>query len=320
MHKFSIIFFLFFAFTFSSQAQIKVSSSAGTFDTLAIGTLIYYQHAWDDPLDEDYPAVFKLPHSIKAFESIWDSMWVSDGSIYLTSSTDSSGYIILDATGWDLVDKGYEDAINYPNISQITVSSAGNEVEWLGFGFYNELDSLKALPSTGSVKISIDSTNKVDFIYGDFSIVRPDLCFEGFGSLHPSVTYVDKVTGYTSWFIYDDPTSPTIDTFSDKAFTYLPPLGQKITIDFNKTNWIKQLTKISISVSPNPAIDLITINGGKDFTGNSYQLISIEGRTIFKGKIESNQIDVSQLKAGNYILKIQGKNQIYYSRFIKANN
>lgn len=318
MNKFFTTLLFLLAFQFLSHAQIKVSSTAGTFDTLKVGTPIYYQYAWDDPLDEDYPEVIKLPNSLKAYETIWDSMYISDGSVFLTSTTKRTAFVILDATGWDLIDKGNEDTINYPNISQITVSPTNNEVEWLNFGFYNELDSLFSLPSTGSVKISIDSTNKVNFIYGDFSIVRPDLCFEGFGSLRPSVTYVDSAIGYTSWFIYGDPTAPTIDTLSDTAFANLPALGQKITIDFNKTNFIKKLAKLNISTSPNPAVNIITINGSKDFTGSSFQIISIDGKIVGKGRIEGNQINVEQLIDGNYFLRINNSNQFYMSRFVKA--
>ena len=320
MNKLSTIFLIMIAFALSSQAQIKVSSAAGSFDTLTSGTLIYYQYAWDDPLDEDYPAGVQLPKPVKAFEIVWDSMLVSDGAIFLTSTSNPSALLAVDAVGWDLIDKGYEDTINYPNISPVTVSLSETEVEWMDFGFYNEIDKLYLAPSKGSVKISVDSTNKVNIIYGDFAIVNPDLCFEGFGSLRPSVTYFDNSSNVTTWFIYGDPTAPTIDTLSDTAFANLPPLGQKITIDFNKTNWIKQLAKISISVSPNPAMDIITVNGSKNFSGNVYQLISMDGKMIIRGKMVSNKINVSQLKTGNYILKITDKGQGYYSRFIKSDN
>lgn len=320
MNKFFTSLILLFVFHFVSQAQIKVSSAAGIFDTLMAGTPIYYQYAWDDPLDEDYPVVLKLPKSVKAFESIWDSMYVSDGSVFLTSTTNRKAFIILDATGWDLIDKGYEDTVNYPNISQITVSPTGNEVEWLNFGFYNELDGLGALPSAGSIKISIDSANKVNFIYGDFSIVRPDLCFEGFGSLRPSITYVDTASGYTTWFIYGDPTAPTIDTLSDTAFANLPAIGQKLTLDFNKTNFIKRIDNLNISVSPNPAVNILNIDIIKDIEGGLFQIFSLDGRILSKGKLANNLINIEQLKSGNYILKVQSNGKIYYSRFIKTDN
>jgi hypothetical protein len=226
----------------------------------------------------------------------------------------------LDATGWDLIDKGYEDTVNYPNISQITVSPTGNEVEWLNFGFYNELDGLGALPSAGSIKISIDSANKVNFIYGDFSIVRPDLCFEGFGSLRPSITYVDTASGYTTWFIYGDPTAPTIDTLSDTAFANLPAIGQKLTLDFNKTNFIKRIDNLNISVSPNPAVNILNIDIIKDIEGGLFQIFSLDGRILSKGKLANNLINIEQLKSGNYILKVQSNGKIYYSRFIKTDN
>ncbi len=319
MNKLLTTFLLIIAFQITCQAQIKISSAAGSFDTLKIGTVIYYQSAWDDPLDELYPVTLKINRPLKAFETLWDSMRVSDGAIHFKSTSNPKALMIIDATGWGLIDVGNEDTINYPNISPITVNKMNNEVEWLNFGFSREIDSLRFAPSRGNVKISIDSTNQVNLIYGDFFIVRPDLCFEGFGSLRPSVTYFDSSSKViTTWFIYGNPASPTIDTLSDTAFANLPPFGQKITLDFNKTNWIKRMVKLDISVSPNPVKDIMTINGSQDFSGSVFQVISMDGKLICKGKIDSNQINLSPLKTGNYILKIQNKGQIYFARFIKT--
>ncbi len=319
MKKIVTSLFLIFAFQMVGQAQIKVSSAAGTFDTLISGTLINYQFAWDDPKDELYPVRLKLIKPLKAFETFWDSMLVSDGSLYFSSSAKPNSLLIVEATGWDIIDRGFEsDTLGLNNISQITVAPKGNEVEWMNFGFVRELDTLGSLPSNGSVKIAVDTLNNVSIIYGDFFMVRPDLCFEGLGSLHPSVTYFDSASGYRTWFIYGNPAAPTIDTFSKIAFNNLPLLGQKITLDFNKTNFIKRIVKFKISVSPNPVADVLAIGGSHDFSGASYQIISMDGRTISKGKMEANQLNVQQLKTGNYILKIQNKGEIYYSRFIKA--
>ena len=229
-------------FHLSCFAQIKLNSVKGSFDTLKAGKIIYYQYAWDQPLDEDYPITLKLPKSLKAFETVWDSMRVSEGSVILISSKNYGAKLIVEGIGWDIIDKGWvNDTLGLTNISPITVSLNGNEVEWLDFGFSNELDTLNKLPSNGSMKISIDSNNKINLIYGDFAIVRPDLCFEGFGSLHPSITYIDSNKIYKSWYLSGNPLVPIIDTFSKVAFDNLPQIGQKIILDFNKTNFIKRI-------------------------------------------------------------------------------
>ena len=193
-----------------------------------------------------------------------------------------------------------------------------DRVEWRSFGFARELVAIGELPSSGSVQIKINASNTVDIIFGDFAIARPDLCFEGFGSLRPSVSYFDEKDSIYTWFIYGDPKAPSIDTLSDTAFANLPVLGQKITLDFNKTNFIRKVSKLSVSVFPNPVAYNLTIHGLKDVSGSSFQIISMDGRTLSKGKLEKDQVNVEHLKTGNYILKLQYRGQVYYARFIKS--
>ena len=167
-------------------------------------------------------------------------------------------------------------------------------------------------------KISVDTLNNISLIYGDFAIVRPDLCFEGLGSLHPSVTYIESATMYSTWFIHGKPDAPIIDTFSRIAFANLPIIGQKITVDFNKTTSIKNMSKTNICIFPNPASQILNIQGLTDFSGSLFHIISLDGRAIFHGKVEENKIGVQKLKTGNYILKISNKGHTYYARFIKT--
>jgi len=299
------------------QAQIQIHASSGTYDSILSGTPIYYQYSWDDPLEEVRDS-FKLFKSIKAFGSAWDSAIVSEGSLYFISHNNPKALLIVDGTGWDLIDKGWEDTINYPNLSPVIISSTNDEVEWRNFGFTNELDSLDALPSTGNLKIKINFLNVVDLIYGDFAIVRPDLCFEGFGSLHPSITYKDSNGFYAQWFIFGNPADPTLDTISNQAFDHLPVIGQKISLDFTDIASIIKLRAPQMTVSPNPVVSTLNITGAIDFAGKNYHIIGFDGRIVDQGKIELNKIDTERLKHGNYILKIQSESQFYYARFLKV--
>ena len=296
-------------------SQIKVSSSLQSYDSILDGELIYYQFSWDDPIDE-YAEIFPLKKPLKAFENIWDTMAVSDGLIVLKSSKNNNKFLMIDASGWDLMDKGYTDTVNYPNISPIIISNDSSAIEWRGFGFANELYELDSLPSTGNIILTLESNNKINITYGDFVIERPDLCFEGFGGLHPSITYIDENDSLTTWFIFGDPKSPSIDTLSDTAFISLPEIGQTISIDFNKTNYISRKNISKINVFPNPATENIKISGlsGSLF---SYSIISINGKVVRKGILENNIIEINDLKQGNYIIKINDNKSVYFSKFIK---
>ena len=321
MYKIFTTVLIIFVFQLGAQAQIKVSSVASTYDTIFGGTSLYYQYAWDDPLDEDYPEIFKLSKPLKAFQTIWDSAIVSDGSLNLVSSVNHDRLLIIDGTGCDLIDKGYEnDSLGLNNVSPVKISDSMDRVEWRSFGFAGEMDSTWQFPSSGSLQIKVNAMNTVDMVFGDFAIVYPHLCFKGLGSLRPTVTYFDDNDSIYTWFIYGDPTAPSIDTLSDTAFANLPVLGQKITLDFNKTNFIKRVSKLSVFVSPNPVANKLTIHGLKNISGSSFQIISMDGRTVSKGRPDNDQINVGNLKTGNYILKLQNNGQVYYARFIRSDN
>jgi len=310
-----LVFSLIFAV--NSRSQITVTSSPGTYDSLFSGIPMYYQHSWDEPLEE-IRDTFKLPAALFAFNRYWQSAMVSDGSFHLISASDPKATLIIDATGWDLMDKGYEDTINYPNISPVMLAATNDEVEWRNFGFAREMDSIGILPSYGSVKIKYVAFNKFQLIYGDFGVIRPDLCFEGFGSIRPSITFIDSNNTTHTWFIYGDPENPSIDSLiTDSAFDHLPPFGQHITIDLNTTKSIKRSPNTGIKVFPNPATDFINIEGAFNFIGRKYRIISVDGRIVGEGKLETKTVDINALHPGTYILSIQDEGRNYVARFVK---
>jgi len=317
MKRFFTFIALFLIFTISGKSQIFVTSSPGTYDSLFSGIPMYYQHSWDEPLEE-IRDTFKLPSALFAFNRYWQSAMVSDGSFHLISASDPKATLIIDATGWDLMDKGYEDTINYPNISPVMLAETNDEVEWRNFGFAREMDSIGILPSYGSVKIKFVAFNKFQLIYGDFGVIRPDLCFEGFGSLRPSITFIDSNNTTHTWFIYGDPENPSIDSLiTDSAFDHLPPFGQHITIDLNSTKSIKRSENIGIKVFPNPATDLLNIQSLINFTGRTYRIISMDGRIVRDGKLSTKALDINNLTPGTYILSLENDGRNYVSRFVK---
>ena len=303
---------------FNSFSQFSVKSTSGVYDSILTGIPYYYQYSWDDPLDE-IRDTFKLTNPFRAFNITWDSALISDGSLMMISSSRKNASLIVDATGWDLIDKGWEDTINYPNLSPVMLDEASNTVEWRNFGFVPELDTLGALPSTGNVKIRINNNKTVDFIYGDFAMVRPDLCFEGFGGLRPSVTFLLDSNLY-SWILFGDPTAPVFDsTYADTAFNKLPPMGQVISVDFGKTSAVNDILRQGLHLYPNPAKDMVHI-AGKNLEGFEIIMYSTGGSVVYKGKIENSSFSCDSLPEGIYYVKIFKGNEGYYSRLWKSGN
>ena len=71
--------------------------------------------------------------------------------------------------------------------------------------------------------------------------------------------------------------------------------------------------KKDISLYPNPTSDFLYISTQKSLINHIYEIFDMTGRLILKNKISEKQIDVSSLKKGNYILKLDSENY----KFIK---
>ncbi|MGR7812717.1 FG-GAP-like repeat-containing protein [Lacinutrix undariae] len=68
---------------------------------------------------------------------------------------------------------------------------------------------------------------------------------------------------------------------------------------------------------PNPTQDLLNISAIDNLTNAVYTVFDITGRRITTGKLNNTTINVSQLSAGNYILRISAGATIKTQKFIK---
>jgi hypothetical protein len=71
----------------------------------------------------------------------------------------------------------------------------------------------------------------------------------------------------------------------------------------------------SISFSPNPAKEIITINAQK--TIEQVNIIDFLGKVIWQQLGDVQQVDVAQLKKGLYFIKIQSQGKTLIQKFIK---
>ena len=69
----------------------------------------------------------------------------------------------------------------------------------------------------------------------------------------------------------------------------------------------------SISVYPNPAVNTITITSNFGYI-NKFKIINVLGQTVINGSLSSNQIDVSNLKRGVYLLQLKDKTLKFMKR------
>ncbi|NHM08117.1 T9SS type A sorting domain-containing protein [Flavobacterium sp. CYK-4] len=163
-------------------------------------------------------------------------------------------------------------------------------------------DRLQLRMSTNGAFTAVPSTGPEDI--GDFSEVlvdvNPTLNLTAYPSTWTQYSYtVAGLTGPTDclfafrYYVTDGGPQGNnsdiigIDTFSvDRALS---------TDSFFRNNF---------GVAPNPANDVIYISNITDIAVNSIQLADINGRTVKEVKGMTNQINVAELNAGVYFLKI----------------
>lgn len=73
--------------------------------------------------------------------------------------------------------------------------------------------------------------------------------------------------------------------------------------------------QIELEVYPNPANDVLNLSNG--FSRKAYQILTTDGRLMSSGIITNNQLNISHLEAGTYILSVIGKNDLHSKTFIK---
>jgi len=78
---------------------------------------------------------------------------------------------------------------------------------------------------------------------------------------------------------------------------------------------VNDINKSSLSVYPNPTSDFLTISGSKL---ESVEIYDATGKRIKSGIVEAdNRLDVRNLSAGQYILKVKSENATTSHKFIK---
>lgn len=77
---------------------------------------------------------------------------------------------------------------------------------------------------------------------------------------------------------------------------------------------VKSIIHKPIEVYPNPARNFINVTG---VVNTNYQILTVSGKLIQAGFLESSRIDISALRRGNYILKIQIADGFFSTQIIK---
>ena len=126
--------------------------------------------------------------------------------------------------------------------------------------------------------------------------------------------------GYVSFKIKTKPNLVVGNTFSNSANIYFdynfPIVTNNYTTTIQNTLGLQENDFINnISVYPNPVKDIL--NFKTEHNISKVEVYDIAGRILSSNSVSENKIDLSELKTGNYILKLYTEKGIMNTKIIK---
>ncbi|MBC7523472.1 MAG: T9SS type A sorting domain-containing protein [Flavobacterium sp.] len=166
-----------------------------------------------------------------------------------------------------------------------------------------DLSSLIPIGSSNSFYTKIINTNQVEFIFENINL--------------PFAAGTNN--GYISFKIKTKPTLIVGDTFSNQVniyFDYNNPIVTNNYVTTIQTLGINQNDlKETIAIYPNPVKDILEFKTIENVS--KVEIYDISGRILSSKSVTENKLNLSDLKSGNYILKLYTEKGIINSKIIK---
>lgn len=167
---------------------------------------------------------------------------------------------------------------------------------------YN-MNSLIPLSASHSFETRITNTNRVEFIFQNINLPFDDASNDG----------------YVAFKIKIKPTLTIGDTFSNSANIYFDYNAPIITNNYLTTIQAlginDNLTDSKIVMYPNPVKDIVFFNTEENVV--KVEVYDTSGRILSSNAVQDNQLNLTELKTGNYILTVYTENGISNSKITK---
>ncbi|MFT4682781.1 MAG: cell division protein FtsL [Flavobacteriales bacterium] len=226
----------------------------------------------------------------------------------------------------------------YPVNQTITISSGSFTIDVDNDS--NDDYTFEILPLSGSLKaarvISLgnsqvmdgstfgypDTLNFDDNVIGPFSsgnaVLGTDVGgggqFSGAGVKYLGLNLAISGESHLGWISLEVPASN--DTIILHDVGYNTTASDGITAGLMNLTSVNEISAIDFEIYPNPCENLISIDWLKSNSGVSYSIFDLTGKLILNGAITEN-IDVSILASGTYILAIADSQNIGRKKFTK---
>ena len=168
-----------------------------------------------------------------------------------------------------------------------------------------DISSLQITDTSHSCVTKITNPNKVEFIFENINLPFDDATNDGYVvfkiKTKPTLTVGSTISNLAN--IYFDYNFPIVTNTATSTFQALS------NNTFNLDNYI--------SLSPNPAKDVLNINVQNEVNIKSIAIYNMLGQLVQITTSPTNSINVSDLKAGNYVIKLNIEKGEIIRKFIK---
>jgi hypothetical protein len=166
-----------------------------------------------------------------------------------------------------------------------------------------DLSTLQLTDASHSCITKISDTNKVEFIFENINLPFDDAHNDG----------------YVVFKIKTKPTLVLGDSFSNVANIYFdynfPIVTNNYTTTIQNDLGTNQLDINKLTIFPNPVKDILHFKTSEKVV--KIEVYDLAGRILCSQAVNENKVDVTNLRTGNYIVKIHTENGIINSKIVK---
>lgn len=188
------------------------------------------------------------------------------------------------------------------------------KLQWTNVGFYDEFFATESFGNTTNFQVWIyQNGNIVEYRFGDNTIKSPDVV-HFFGApicLIGNAVALDGSSWGGMWAVAGDPSDPNLiavptglQEFTEEYLLNGEPASGTVYRFGGIASSVNEEVKEDIVLWPNPATDAIRIIASSN---QQYWVYDQLGKEVLSGKLmsESNNIDLSNLGAGTYIVRTE---------------
>jgi hypothetical protein len=279
---------------------------------------------WDDP-SFSVPLGFTFSYFGLPYTEVYASEEVGlGGMVGFTAPGVKVPLIIVD--GSDLMDRGNKIGQHLSPITYKIFGPPGNQVcviQWKNAGYYGDIDDDAISTDFTNFQLWLhEATSVIEIKYGPNSITQPSISLMGAG---PSI-------GLMAWINLDSGTfSPNsrllvgpLSTPNFAPFDFALPGINGIPTDGTVFKFDKSLSTASaplqdagLRVVPNPVTErfsLLAVDGNQQAL--RIQISDALGRTVLE-TTNPNQISVSHLPKGPYLMQVRVNGSVYTDKLVK---